>query len=282
MRNLILIMGLLFCFNGFSQANSKNDIIMTVSGELLQVKVTKVTEGAISFNYPGESVVNEISTKGVEKIVFASGRTQNFKGTATENPLAGTVVEETSVPKDIFIAPSFEKNSVAIVPADFNRNGAYDKALSSNATAFVVNLLSGKTNTTGIDVLPMSEAVEKLIDAGVNYGQLRQSSPEALRKVLGTEYLLYVSINENETGSDAASNSVNNVVADNAQMERLISIRLFNADSPEECFKIDFTEDLFMKKTGVNSGTLLAGGKWKSSLRYLSEQLFASKTFSAQ
>ena len=281
MKNLIIILGMLFFTSVFSQTSGKNDIIMTANGELLQVKVTKVTDGTISFNYPGESVVNEIDTNEIEKIVFSSGRTQNFKGSSVPGKTTAaapqTESEEVTVSKDIFaapeapVAPSYEENSLAIVPLDFKRNGAYDKTLSSSATEFMVNLLSTKSNTSGVKVLPTREVVVKLVDGGFNYEKLRQSSPQALRKMLGTEYLMYVNIDENEAGSAGDS--------DNAQMERSIRITIFDAANEEKFYMTDLTEDMSTLKTDTNI-TSLASGKWKSSLRYLAEQLFASNLFS--
>ena len=290
MRNLICMLGLLFFVNGFSQTNVKNDIIVTADGQLLQVKVTKVADGTISFNYPGESVVNEIGSDGIEKIVFSSGRTQNFKGggsTKSTPAVSQGGNGEVSLLDDIYseapaapAAPSFEENSIAMIPAKFNRNQTYDKTLSGSATDFMVNLLSSKLNTTGLKVIPAREVVEKLVDAGVNYEKLRQASPEELRTILGTEYIMYVNIDENESGSKSSKLNLENAKSsDSSQLERTVKFRVYKAANEEEFYKVDFLEDLFTIKT-ENSATSLASGKWKSSLRYLTQQFFAANLFS--
>ncbi|MGB5821736.1 MAG: hypothetical protein WBG90_19795 [Saonia sp.] len=283
MKNFIIVLGLLFCLSAVSQQNaSKNDIIMTSDGQLLQVKVTKVTESSISFNYPGESVVNEIKSNGVEKIVFASGRTQNFGSAgATTNTSAANNLQADSTslfPDEIVEAPSYEENQMSIVPLNFKRNGAYSKTLANKATEYVVSLMSGKASTQGIEVLKMGTAIEKLVDGGVNYAKLRQSSPAELRDVLGTEYILYVTIDETQKDAATNSNFVSEIANNNTQLERTINLRLYGADSEVESFEVDFSESIFLKKT-VDNSNVLASGKWKSSLRYLTEQLFDSNVF---
>ena len=281
MRNLLCILGLLFFVNGFSQTNVKNDIIVTSDGQLLQVKVTKVADGTISYNYPGESVVNEIGSDGIDKIVFSSGRTQNFKGggTAKSTPVAaqGENEEATSLLNDIYTAapapPTFEKNSIAMIPAKFDRNGEYDKTLSGSATEFMVNLLSSKLNTTGLTVMPARKVVEKLVDAGVNYEKLREASPDELRTILGTEYVMYVDIGENNPNSSAATSS------DSSQLERAIVLKIFKVGSEKEFYKVDFFED-FSSAQKNNIATSTSSGKWKSTLGYLAQQLFAANLFS--
>ncbi|WP_299536096.1 hypothetical protein [Ulvibacterium sp.] len=281
MRNVIIVSGLLFCMYLFPQQGaSKNDIIFTTNGQLLQVKVTKVTDGAISFVYPGETIVNEINPTKLEKIVFASGRTQDFGGVggevivAKESPAnASTFMEEAPM------VPSYEENIMSVVPLDFKRNGKYDKTLANKATEYVIGLMSGKSNTQGVQVLDMGKAIERLVDSGFSYGKLRQSSPEQLRDALETEYILFVSIKENEKNGNPESDLMaQEVSSKNTQLERIINIRLYGADSEVESFEMDFSENVFLNKS-TNGPNLLAGGKWKSSLRYLAEQLFASNVF---
>ncbi|WP_422079630.1 hypothetical protein [Ulvibacterium sp.] len=282
MKNVFIVSGLLFCMYLFPQQGaSKNDIVFTTNGQLLQVKVTKVTDGAVSFVYPGETVVNEINPAKLEKIVFASGRTQNFGGNgnetiiAKENPGDATSAFMEEAP----MAPSYEENIMSVVPLDFKRNGNYDKTLANKATEYVIGLMSGKANTQGVEVLNMGKAIERLVDSGFSYGKLRQSSPEQLRDALETEYILFVSIKEDEkNGSPESDLMAQEVSNKNTQLERVINMRLYGADSEVESFEMDFSENVFLNKS-VDGSNLLAGGKWKSSLRYLTEQLFTSNVF---
>ena len=292
MKNLIIAMGLLLCMSSFSQQNSlKNDIVMTADGQILQVKVTKVTEDTISFNYPGETVTNEIKSNGVDKIVFASGRTQNFSGigTNTSQLTKSSTMGNTSIyaEEKVDVPSNYEENTIAIIPLKFVRNGSYDKTLSKDATDYVMGLTSKSANAKGVRTLEKGKAVEKLLDAGVNYEKLRQSSPEELRNVLGTEYLLYIVIDENEKKEvkadfDYLDTEVNKNSNGRAQIERSIGLKVYGADSEVEAYEVDFFETVFQGSTVAQNSNLLSSGKWKSSLRYLTDQLFTSNVFTDQ
>ncbi|WP_425237527.1 hypothetical protein [Ulvibacterium sp.] len=54
------------------------------------------------------------------------------------------------------------------------------------------------------------------------------------------------------------------------QLERTINIRLYSADSEVASFEMDFSENVFLNAS-TDDSSLLTGGKWKSSLRYLTE-----------
>ena len=117
---------------------------------------------------------------------------------------------------------------------------------------------------------------------GVNYDKLRQSSPEELRTIIGTEYLMYVDIDENEPDNAAQSFSMENAKSlEGSQLGRIISLSVFAPGNEEEFYKVDFTEDLFTSKTD-NQATSMASGKWKSALRYLTEEFFAANLFTQQ
>lgn len=63
---------------------------------------------------------------------------------------------------------------------------------------------------------------------------------------------------------------VQEVSNNNTQLERTINIRLYGTDSEVASFEMDFSENVFLNASTDNS-SLLTGGKWKSSLRYLTE-----------
>ncbi len=63
---------------------------------------------------------------------------------------------------------------------------------------------------------------------------------------------------------------VQEVSNNNTQLERTINIRLYGTDSEVASFEMDFSENVFLNASTDNS-SLSTGGKWKSSLRYLTE-----------
>lgn len=291
MKNLILVLGLLFCTsNLFAQQNDlKNDIIVTTDGQFLQVKVTKVAQDIITFSYPGESLVNEIKPDIIDKIVFASGRTQNFNsGSAnTTVPNATAAGDSVAPQEEIVKKPGFVENTMAIVPLEFEKNGAYEKDLANFATDFMAEIVSKDAAKHGIEVLPVNEAIEKLINAGINYDQLRQSSPEQLRDILETEYILYVSISV--TKKDTASVGETDYISgaqrsDNVeQLQKTINLKVHSADSKVVAYSLDFSEQVSLRKSeGKSKSTSASENTWRSSLEYLAGQLFSSDFFSSR
>lgn len=282
MKKLIFVLSFFFCANLFAQQNDlKNDIIVTTDGQFLQVKVIKVGADLLTFSYPGESVVYELKPDGINKIVFASGRTQNFNSTnaATIN---GSGMSDSLVPPAVK-TPGFVENTLAIVPLEFEQNGSFEKNLASEATDYMMDLTSGQAKNHGIEVLPKDKAIEKLLEAGINYNDLRQSSPDRLREVMGTEYILFVSINE--TNKDSTKIDKSNYMAEDSvsgsigQIQRAIELNVYNPDSKEKAYGMDFSEQVFIRKSQDNQESVSADDVWKSSLKYLVEQLFSSPVF---
>jgi hypothetical protein len=276
------------------------------------VKVIKVAENVITYSYPSENAVNEIKSDGIDKIVFASGRTQNFNGSVIPESEANvTLTEKAEVPmmEEAAKKPEYAENTIAILPLEFEKNGDYNKDLANGATAFFASLVRVKAENNGIKVLRLDKAIEKLLDAGIGYDKLRESSPAQLRKALGTEYILYVSIKEMDkdstitntasstntvadSDSDFMSDTDTNIedtdiskaksseISNNMHMERLINLRLYGAESDEEAYEQDFSDQVLIAKTGNDPGSLEAGSdKWKPSLQYITDELFASNLF---
>lgn len=282
MKKLIFVLSFFFCANLLAQQNDlKNDIIVTTDGQFLQVKVIKVGADLITFSYPGESVVNELKPDGIEKIVFASGRSQNFNS-ANAAVIDGTGISDSSVPPEVK-TPGFVENSLAIVPLEFEKNGSYEKNLASEATDYIMDLTPGLAKKHGIEVLPKDKAIEKLLEAGINYNDLRQSSPARLREVMGTEYIVYVSINETNKESttiDKSNYMAGDSVSENiGQIQRAIVLNVYNPDSKDKAYEMVFSEQVSIRNFRDNQQTVSADDAWKSSLKYLVEQLFSSPVF---
>ena len=58
------------------QALSAQDRIVKRRGETIEVNITKSTDDAVEYVYPGETVVNEVSKKSLSKIIYSSGRVE--------------------------------------------------------------------------------------------------------------------------------------------------------------------------------------------------------------
>lgn len=203
MKNLFTLLFVMCSYLALAQGSAKNDIIITKNGELIQAKVVKVTSSTVSFNYPGETVINEVEKNTLEKIVFASGRTQNFGDSPNAPSQSGETVsvpveKSQPIPKEeIFLNQSVETGSLAVIPASFNKNGTYSKELSSELSNYVAGYLV-KNTAHGLQVQDMTKTIRSLVDNGIGYQELKSASLGQLRNAIGTELLLRIEVNEKQ------------------------------------------------------------------------------------
>lgn len=62
----------------FGINTNAQDKIILKNGEELNVKIVKNNENSIEFNYPGESLVNVKNKKEIKKVIYESGRSEEF------------------------------------------------------------------------------------------------------------------------------------------------------------------------------------------------------------
>ena len=78
MKKLFVVTILFTTISFTGKCQEALDSIFTAT-EILAVNVKEVSEESIKYAYPGEDLVNSISTSKISKIVFKSGRTQVFE-----------------------------------------------------------------------------------------------------------------------------------------------------------------------------------------------------------
>ena len=74
----------------FAVSLNAQDKVILKNGEMLNVNVTKNDETSIEFQYPNETLVNVKNKREIKKIIYASGREEEF----------GIVVPVINSPKD--------------------------------------------------------------------------------------------------------------------------------------------------------------------------------------
>lgn len=282
MKKLFVLFGLLCSLLLTAQdQGGKNDIIVTKEGELIQAKVVKVTENAISFNYPGEAVINEVATTKLQKIVFSSGRTQLFgKGGNTErgqqltqesNPLPQEEIY-TGSGSEYTSGPGYAENELTVLPLSYIKNGVHDKNLSNQMTTFVTSFMASNAKPYGINVPNMDTTIEKLVDADIGYQKLTEATPTELRDVLGSEFILRAKLTD-----DTSSNSRRDLYSEGTNSDFKTGIKivleLYCAKNDDEKYNINFSEDISLRDNSTH-----LEGKWKSSIKYVLQQLLSSKS----
>lgn len=76
MKSLHLLLLILFISVG-AYGQEPLDSIFT-SSDVMLVNVKEVTEESVKFSYPGEDILNTLSSNAISKIVFRTGRVQTF------------------------------------------------------------------------------------------------------------------------------------------------------------------------------------------------------------
>ncbi len=294
MKKVMLLLFLSLSVVAFAQRGAVNDILFTDSGEIIQGKVVKVTASTISFSYPGETLINEIATGELEKIVFSSGRTQNF-GTTKEtislpSSTTGTTppkeeVTTTTIPKEeiylggdgnqTVLAPN--NNKLAVTPMTFLVNGQYSKEISGQATQFATDYLARQNQSLPIEVQDMGATIKKLVDAGIGFQQLSETTVDRLQSVLGSEYLVLIEVNETQQKTEAKKDSGFFDVQGKAQTNGGSNVRydievILFGDGGVETYSAKFSNERSFKSASSNGSQ----NDWKLAMQYVLDQILAS------
>lgn len=286
MKKLILLLSLSLSLVAFAQQGN-NDILFTKSGEIIQGKVVKVTTSTISFSYPGESLVNELSVDGLQKIVFSSGRTQNFGGgsaaaavsvPSTPAPAPSTNAAETvtSIPKsEIYLGPNFDNNKLVVIPMSYYKNGTYDKDVSSQITKFSTDYLARQNQSLPINVQSMSETIKMLVDSGIRFQQLSETPVDKLQSALRAEYLVTVEVNEKSIAAEPKSTgffeSQQAAVEEELGLRYDIELILYGGTASEK-YSTKFTDERSFSSAVANSNPEV----WKTAMQYVLNQILTS------
>ncbi|HZZ76673.1 MAG TPA: hypothetical protein VFE04_12120, partial [Puia sp.] len=80
-RILHVLLVLVLSFSVKAQSPEKNDVITKSNGDVLSGKVIEISDNEIKFSYPGETLIYTFKKTDIQKITYASGRTEVFNQT---------------------------------------------------------------------------------------------------------------------------------------------------------------------------------------------------------
>lgn len=95
-KGILFFMFALFSFN-YVFAQEKFDSVYMKNGDVNVGKITSINDDAISFTYKGETLGYNFKSADINKIVFSSGRVQNFGAANSEHSGANTAVNNADV-----------------------------------------------------------------------------------------------------------------------------------------------------------------------------------------
>ncbi|NHN25992.1 hypothetical protein FIA58_009930 [Flavobacterium jejuense] len=178
----------------FSQ--DKTDVIVMLDGEEKKGQVVAINENVISFIYSNETLKYEIKKNEISKIIFASGRTQEFSKQPSDvkaNPISNA---------------SDRKGKMAVVPfliitnMDSVDKDAFSRQIQSDCSNII------KQESPMIDVIDVRIVNATLAKNNITVNDLQNMLPTELAEVLGVEYVVLGSYEIENTGTRTTGSSV--------------------------------------------------------------------------
>lgn len=184
-KNLILTF--IFMFNCLvSNAQEKLDIVFMTNGEKKEGKVTLVKSDGITFIYKGENLAYEFKKSEINKIQFASGRTEMFTNASNTLPTTSAVER---------------KGKIAVLPFEFisNDTSLNGEEMSQQLQNDCYNSL--KENTVKLQIQDPITTNSTLIKIGINHSNIKAKTPQEMAEILGVEYVIYGNANVTNKGA---------------------------------------------------------------------------------
>lgn len=178
-------------------AQDKPDTVIMSNGEKRTGKVVSVKEDAIKFIYKGETLEYEFKKSEINKIEFASGRTEIINNTSS----AEATSTSTSTADD-------RKSRIAILPFEFITN---DSALNPNTMAEQLqndSYLSIKENTHGLQLQDPITTNSLLAKNGISHANIKSKTPKEMAILLGVENVVYGMANVTNKGTSSYGSGV--------------------------------------------------------------------------
>lgn len=183
-------------------AVQKYDTVYMANGNINIGSITAINDNSISFTYKGETLGYTFKTADISKIIFSSGRVQNFNDPAVSDA-NNTVSSNNSTNNN---ANADHHNKAAVLPFSYintqqqsNTDMGYKIQnecyiyLSNKATAFTIqdpqttNALLGK--------------------AGVTADNIRNFTMQEICNILGVEYIVRGTVTTNLTSTSSSGNA---------------------------------------------------------------------------
>lgn len=205
MRNnqLAAVFALLFSLAAFAQ---KNDKIIKRDYDVIECKVTKVSDQTVEFTYPQESVVNSLAVSKIAKIEFASGRVQNFTVTESDPEVASANHPSGSDATPVVL----KANTIAVLPVPFinSQNMENSTEMAKFAQSDIYNkLLDKSANIFPLTVQDLRTTHSLLHKAGIDQTNIDETPVEDLQKILGDDNIIAAKVSytvtENQTTTTA-------------------------------------------------------------------------------
>lgn len=162
-----------------SSNTAKSDKIIFLDGNAKEGKITAFANDKIRFTHRGETLNYEFNKKEIEKIEYASGRTE--------------VLTERKSP-EIMAQPGSARSKVAVLPLGYIADGNDSKMENM---PFLLQEMTIEFLSKSASELKFMDPVEmnaRLLKAGINESNMREHTPKELANLLHVEYIIMGSV----------------------------------------------------------------------------------------
>ena len=180
------------------EAQTKNDVVVLVSGDRKEGKVTGITESHVKFRYPGEEFDYEFAKGEISQIEFASGRVEKFG--QGPSPSGGSS-PESSAQKTIPASSPDRHNKIAVLPFEFISNdpGMSPESMRTLTQSTTSNFVKDEYRTLTLQDPMTTNAI--LAKNNINHSNMASLTPDELAALLGVEFVIYGTVNITNKGA---------------------------------------------------------------------------------
>lgn len=223
----LLLSGPIFTLN----AQHNSDRLFLTNGETLTVAVKKVEPNTITFSYLGESLENTIEKDDVAKIIFESGREQQF---AEASPEGATL-------NDDFEYPPMVENEGAVLPFEFVFDGSPAPEEGFEAQEYYYNNLMRKPERNTISYQDAETTTRRLREAGIRDAMdMRDFDMAEIAKIVGAGILVTGKITVDYRSTTSTSSGATTTKVDTKKKKVKSYTRDFSTSSDEFDTKVLF------------------------------------------
>jgi TolB-like protein len=191
---LFLVFTMIICIEAFPQ--NSPDVIIMLNGEQKSGKVMGIDENTIRFKYSGEDLEYTFKKSEINKIQFASGRTEviNEIVSSTQSTNTSTAADRT--------------NKLAVLPIEYITN---DPSINTTGIADQIQfecVNRFKDETKNLKILDPMTTNSILAKNAISIDNFKTITPKELANILGVEYVVYGSFTVTNDGASTYGSSV--------------------------------------------------------------------------
>lgn len=212
MKKLMFLLLFIVSNSILAQIDTAYDTIITKDYSIIKGTIVSITATQVAFSYPNETLVTPLELAKVAKIIFKSGRVQEFVTATTE----GANPSRPAVSSGSLHTIPIKVNTIAVLPIPFVNTETLASSAENSKLAqndMYSKLIAESAHIFPLVVQDLRETNALLKKAGIDYATIDDVPISDLQAILGVDHIIaakvsYV-INSSQTtttyGSTTAS-----------------------------------------------------------------------------